>query len=218
MFKEINEAHSSKNIVITGGLNLPNINWTTGNGNSRLDCDFLDCWNDMFVEQLVTEPTRRRELQTPSVLDLILTNFPESICNISHHPGVGKSDHEVIRFDLRMPVIETEEAPKLDYLRTNEPVFEYEMDTTNWFDMAMAPEQDMEAIGESFTARFKDIINLTVPFANTRTRNKAWFNNRLKRLYRKRGIGRRSKNLAPPNTGKSSRLRETISIHTKMRR
>ena len=41
--------------------------------------------------------------QRPSLLDLILVNDDEMISNINHHSPLGRSDHEVLLFELYLP-------------------------------------------------------------------------------------------------------------------
>ena len=46
------------------------------------------------------EPTRYGEGNTPSLLDLILTNEEGMVNNILYEPDLGKSDHIIIKFDF----------------------------------------------------------------------------------------------------------------------
>ena len=54
----------------------------------------------MFLFQHVTEPTRYRSCDTPSLLDLVFTNELDMISNISYFPPLGNSDHVCIVFDM----------------------------------------------------------------------------------------------------------------------
>ena len=49
-----------------------------------------------FLEQLVNEPTRIRNEQTSSLLDLVLTNNIYFVDEISVQDPIGKSDHVVL--------------------------------------------------------------------------------------------------------------------------
>ena len=64
-----------KNIVF-GDFNYPNINWEIKSlaGISVSSALFLDTINDLFLNQLVSEPTRYRHGQKSNLLDLVLTN------------------------------------------------------------------------------------------------------------------------------------------------
>ena len=50
---------------------------------------------------MVDFPTRFREGQTPSLLDLIITNEDGMVQNAEPRSPLGKSDHVVIYFTLR---------------------------------------------------------------------------------------------------------------------
>ena len=52
------------------------------------------------MEQLVEKPTRHWAGQQSSLLDLIITNEPDCICEIVHEAPFGKSDHEVLTFTV----------------------------------------------------------------------------------------------------------------------
>ena len=57
---------------------------------------FLDTIGNLFLEQLVNEPTRIRNEQTSSLLDLVLTNNIYFVDEISVQDPIGKSDHVVL--------------------------------------------------------------------------------------------------------------------------
>ena len=82
-------------LLITGDFNMPHIDWTTSNVTSSCiyDRTFLTLIEDLFLTQHVTFPTRLRSNQTPSLLDLILTNDQHMISNLTSLPPLGKSDH-----------------------------------------------------------------------------------------------------------------------------
>ena len=60
----------------------------------------METLQDLFLKQHVTEPTRYRNGEEPSLLDLIITNEEGMIQNLSYHPALGDSDHCCLKFDL----------------------------------------------------------------------------------------------------------------------
>ena len=58
----------------------------------------------MGLTQSVNFPTRISTNGTPSLLDLILTNFPDNICFSSSAP-IGSSDHVLVKVDISLAVI-----------------------------------------------------------------------------------------------------------------
>jgi hypothetical protein len=86
-------------VCITGDFNFPDINWTgtwTGERNGR----FITTLLDSFLIQVVKQPTRRREGQIANILDLVIVNDELLVSDIIHFSPLGKSDHEVLIFDL----------------------------------------------------------------------------------------------------------------------
>jgi len=84
--------------MITGDLNYPNIDWASwsasdGDSGSNL---FLEALEDDFLFQHVTFPTRARNGQRPSILDLIITYEGNVIDNLTATDPLGKSYHYML--------------------------------------------------------------------------------------------------------------------------
>ncbi len=104
MREVINQAMNKKYTYtcFVGDFNYPDISWDTlrsGNESSE-DYRFLECIQNNYLIQHVTKPTRVRGTNTPSTLDLILTNDERIIQNIEYHSPLGKSDHSVLKFEI----------------------------------------------------------------------------------------------------------------------
>jgi hypothetical protein len=91
-------------IFVFGDFNMPDVRWPI-NGNrlhtpsSQLLVDLL---TDSHLHQLVTQPTRYRSNQQPSVLDLVITSDDSSIANLEYLNPIGKSDHVTLMADLQL--------------------------------------------------------------------------------------------------------------------
>ncbi len=98
MVSELNYSH----ILIVGDLNHPGINWDTWSTKSQNENDinnlFLNAVKDSFLSQHVTQPTRIRGEQEPSLIDLILTNEPGMVDNVEIQSPLGSSDHGLLTF------------------------------------------------------------------------------------------------------------------------
>ncbi|CAH1371486.1 unnamed protein product, partial [Tenebrio molitor] len=62
--------------------------------------------------QIVSEPTRFRQNQNPSTLDLILVNDPALVSQVDYLSPIGKSDHITLLSTIQLLVTE---IPKKDY-------------------------------------------------------------------------------------------------------
>ena len=109
-------------ILITGDFNLRDIDWSTSE--SRVgditSTAFIECVNDCYLTQHVTENTRFREGNLPSLLDLLLTNEEGMIDNIEYMHPLGKSDHIMMNFVLNCYTEKQEQdSPRFLYHKGN---------------------------------------------------------------------------------------------------
>ena len=114
LFNEISKS-SYNHIVIMGDLNFNDIDWVNitckSTDPNHFSCRFIECVRDSFMYQHVTESTRQRGNDRPSCLDLVFTNKEELIDTVEQVAPLGKSDHSVLKFDIKLKVEPT--PPKL---------------------------------------------------------------------------------------------------------
>ena len=60
---------------------------------------FYDKVSDNFLLQKVSNPTRRRGDDLPSLIDLILVNDEDSVDEVRHLPPLGAGDHDAFIFE-----------------------------------------------------------------------------------------------------------------------
>ena len=104
----------SSHVLISGDFNFKEIDWENEfvEGNSAKEMEdktkgvnqhvlnFMETLQSLFLKQHVTEPTRYRSGEEPSLLDLIITNEAGMIENLAHYPALGDSDHCCLKFNL----------------------------------------------------------------------------------------------------------------------
>ena len=97
----INTAHQrNNNLVIVGDFNFKQIDWTNDcvpHGQQHL-LKFVNALHDLFLYQHVSEPTRHRNGERPSILDLILSSEEGVIQDLQYLPPLGNSDHISMTF------------------------------------------------------------------------------------------------------------------------
>ncbi len=81
-----------KDSILIGDFNLPDIDWDTGETSLRTR-EFKD---DALMEQMVEFKTQVRG----NLLDLVLTNVPERVVEVSEGGRLGQSDHEIINIKI----------------------------------------------------------------------------------------------------------------------
>ena len=89
-------------VCVTGDFNFPRIKWN-GCYTNEEDNRFIETLRDAYLTQAVTKPTRRQEGQSHNILDLVLVNDETIISDIIYLSRLGKSDHDMLSFDLYIP-------------------------------------------------------------------------------------------------------------------
>ena len=94
---------NSSYLLIVRDFNYPEItwdSWTSSVVSQHSSKELNDTLQDNFLLELVNEPTRYREGQKPSPLDLIITSEENLINDIEYCDSLCKSDHLVLQFDM----------------------------------------------------------------------------------------------------------------------
>ena len=97
--------NNSEKLVLLGDFNFPNICWdseTCSKTNIDTEKLFLESLQSTYFTQFIKSPTHHRGLQTPTLIDLIISNDPDFILNTIHMPPFGKSHHSVLHFYLNI--------------------------------------------------------------------------------------------------------------------
>ena len=93
-------------ILLMGDFNIPEINWRHESTSSETFGEsFLKLLNDCGLYQHVQEPTRFRDGQHPSLLDLVITRYEKEVSGLKLTHPLGKSDHMCISFQLGVECI-----------------------------------------------------------------------------------------------------------------
>ena len=94
--------NQNEHLILLGDFNFPEINWEDEIC-SLAPCHksaalFLEHFHFNNLHQLIAEPTHHRCMQTPTLIDLLITDDPMFINNVCFHPPFGMSHHSVIHF------------------------------------------------------------------------------------------------------------------------
>lgn len=93
-------SQSCPNWILTGDFNFPTVDWASLAPSDGTDVasGFVNTLLSTSMTQHVTQPTRYRLNQEPSLLDLVFSNQPDLISNLKYSPPIGISDHVTITF------------------------------------------------------------------------------------------------------------------------
>ena len=89
--------NKNQNKIIVGDFNIPNIDWLCKGNETGYAEEFVYCIENCYPHQHVTNPTRARGMDTPSLVDLLFNKDPECIGDIQHASPLGKSDHALLK-------------------------------------------------------------------------------------------------------------------------
>ena len=103
-------------LLIFADFNFKEVTWSDfscSTTNSHI-IPFLDSVDDLFLFQHVDKPTRIRQGDSPSLLNLVLTSKENIATNLLYLPPMGNSDHICIQFDL-LCYLEPKKTDNLKY-------------------------------------------------------------------------------------------------------
>ena len=122
-------------IIIAGDFNCPDINWSSLTGVTSNSVSLCNTLYSKNLIQLVTTPTHKQG----NILDIVLTNLPDRIINLSTDPDrcSSMSDHLLLSFSilsdrLGPPKVHQTKLPRLfnysmaDYFAINNVVADFE--------------------------------------------------------------------------------------------
>jgi hypothetical protein len=183
-------ATSFTNILILGDFNAPSVNWQVpaSHESNTFDSRLKVVSENLFLFQMVLEPTRFRKSQNPSLLDLVFSSYPDSISEIQIAPPFGKSDHSVLLFStIHTTTTESASELKFNYSRTDLNKLLFEARGLNWSNL-----QDVISVEERWR-KFKDNIlqltDLCVPrFRRKERLSTPWVGRKARRAINTRNV------------------------------
>ena len=107
MIKNASDLTGYNSKIIAGDFNLNKIVWNPDPilpDNVQVESPefkFVNCIRDTFLHQHITEPTRFRENQRPTLDDLIFSVEENDVENIVYNPSIGSSDHIMLQCKIK---------------------------------------------------------------------------------------------------------------------
>ena len=179
------------NIIIMGDFNYKEVNWKQNTVNAGLQHPaslIFHLINDLFLDQMVLEPTRHRSGQTANTLDWVLTNFPEKVGNLKILAPLGeKGDHNVIMFEYEVPPPNTQsDYTSLCFSQGDYESINKSLDSNKWEDILNS--SDLNHSWQLFQETLLTLIKKFVPQKNNRRSNKKqpWVNREVKEALKRK--------------------------------
>lgn len=180
LFEELTKiCKAYKDVIIFGDFNFPDIDWSYPIYPDNINSThlFLDTLYRNNLSQMVSECTRFRGNQIPSLLDLILTSDENLLTPPVYLPPFGASDHVTLSCSLQLTMCEEKSECKkkwhtiIDFEKLNSHLF-----NINWQDTLanLTPNEQW--------ARYLDITRVALSecsrnILSCRVRDKPWLNN-----------------------------------------
>jgi len=115
---------SCSHLLVMGDFHYPGINYrdnvVEGEPNSEASKFFFKT-EDLFLVQCITEATRARGTNKPSILDYVFVDEENLVDSISYESPIGKSDHVCLTWTMTLAVHKTDKNHdfKLNYWKGN---------------------------------------------------------------------------------------------------
>ncbi|PKU36680.1 adaptin ear-binding coat-associated protein 1 [Limosa lapponica baueri] len=94
-YQQLEKLLQSLPLVLVGDFNFPDICWKYNTAEKEQSRRFLECVEDNFLTQLVSEPTRESTL-----MDLLLVNREGLMGDVKVQGRLGQSDHDIIELSI----------------------------------------------------------------------------------------------------------------------
>ena len=173
--------------ILMGDFNLPKIDW---NSDHLVISDpihelFYVHFCSVGLSQLNTIPTRN-----DAILDLIFSNDPGIVSDISTLPPLGASDHDVITFSISLQSRDPNDSAQArpvtarNYIKCNYELLNAELCSLDW-NVIFAPCVAADDYWQTFTKLLNNLLDVYCPLIVTRANriNKTFhYPPRIKRL------------------------------------
>ena len=181
------QRQSPSHLLVAGDFNVPQIDWLncfSDESPNHHSHTLIRCIQDHFLSQHVTRPTRFRHDQAPSTLDLILTSEEGMVHELEHLPGLGNSDHVILRFGLACYTEKgTLALPQLNYNRGDYNLLRTLLQRVDW---TVLHGSDMLHAYHFFVTTLREVVTAAVPVTRPKSNKNLYMNSQARKLKREK--------------------------------
>ena len=171
---------SKHNVIIMGDFNFPELDWGKP---EEIDPGhpFIECINNNFLTQLVTDPTRGK-----NYLDLVLSSEEGLVENITVRESLETSDHQMINFELICRThAQKRKTKNYCYFKANyENIREYATSLT--WNKTLLEQTDVNIIWTQLKSDILDIRDKYIPLKKKMKSKCKWATRKVVRLREKK--------------------------------
>ena len=170
-------------VIVAGDFNAPNISWVNlevpTSPSSSSSRKLIELTQEYNLMKFVKEPTRRQG-NSSNTLDLVLSNRPDIICNVSVEPGI--SNHDIVLFTLKLSCHKKRHVKRKIYIRKrlDNECIKLELKTLAGKLNTLYDNNSVETKWNDFENSVRNIMDSCIPHKMTSSRhNLPWFNRSL---------------------------------------
>ena len=158
-----------------GDFNFTDINWTnwsTNHNEESKEVKFIETVRDCYLYQHITEPTRYRGADEPSVIDLVFTEEATQISELEYQPPLGKSDHCVLTFDFNCYTDYGKPSSRFAYEKADYNEMKKQLqEDSNWLleIIENTKKRSIEGLWTLFKSKVLELRDKFVPISKTGT-------------------------------------------------
>ena len=194
-FLQYFKVHSAFNddyhTLVVGDFNFPKINWNLNLCDESVDSpaqSFLSVMLDNHLSQLVSFPTRFRQGQNPSLLDLVLVHDELIVQSLESLPGLGKSDHVILSVTVSVPTVrKINSTPKYNFYQTDFHLINSIIESIDWHNefQDLSCDEALEVLQCFLLTICQNFVPEYKPSAS-KPKHSAWMNKDIKKLVNKK--------------------------------
>ena len=180
-------ARKSPRILLIGDFNAPTVCWNTEYAPTKsFGYKLLEFIHEQALQQHIRDPTRFREGQSPSLLDLVISQFPNDVEHVETDMPIAKSDHLTITFKWKLREPKTTIRNNWKYWKTDIKGLTDSAQSLSWI-----PSDTEASVDEHWELIKGNILKLRdryVPIAHGNHRaSPPWWRNSITKALKKKG-------------------------------
>jgi len=147
-------------VCIVGDFNYKEINWqswSTTKSESSAESEFLEAVKDCYLHQHVSDATRARGQDDPSLIDLVLTNEQMQISDLQIKAPLGKSDHSIISFKYSCYLNYAKAQKRYAYHKGDYEAMRNQLETARWKELFLSESENLSV--EELWSSFKSVLH-----------------------------------------------------------
>lgn len=148
----------NQNVMLLGDFNFRNISWELGTCIRPLEQFFLDSINDNLLHQIIDIPTRG-----DNILDLAFVGDPTAVEDYDVIPGLGSSDHNIVKIQIKCLIPRIARAKRKIYLYSKGDYEEMDKNLLTYDWDASFNHKDLNENWEKFKEIYQSNIESYVP-------------------------------------------------------